>query len=305
MKHLYFVLTNRCNEVCRICPRSGSERIRDVDTAVILKKLKRDISEEAVTDITLSGGEPTLHQGLPEVLTLLDEMNIKVTVLSNALRFSNMELAERCFGGLKNKKNFRIVSAVHSLQDGRHDEVTGVKGSLEKTVSGLQNVHSLGISVYVKCIIGAHNKDELENYVEWTNRVFQNEGGLILCGMDYAGMSPDQIGQYGYNIIEITEQLEKALDKREALCAQGKGIAVRVSELPLCISDPYYWKYFDLRIDQDSRYDDSHWENQKTAVRDYYPMAAVCKQCKAQKLCPGIWRTQYEKYGEAAVRPYA
>ena len=100
MRHLYFVLTARCNELCRICPRSGSERIRDRETEETICKLKQDLETEAITDITVSGGEPSLHPGFAEVLRFLDGTGVRVTVLSNSLRFHDAAYAGRCFGSL-------------------------------------------------------------------------------------------------------------------------------------------------------------------------------------------------------------
>ena len=106
MKHLYFVLTARCNEVCKICPRSDSDRIKDRDLEWILNKLKEDIIEGEITDITLSGGEPSVYNYFSEVVHYLDKMNVRVNILSNSLRFSDVDFARKCFGDLKIKSIF-------------------------------------------------------------------------------------------------------------------------------------------------------------------------------------------------------
>ena len=40
MKHLYYVLTARCNEVCAICPRSDAARVKDADPEQVLTYMR-------------------------------------------------------------------------------------------------------------------------------------------------------------------------------------------------------------------------------------------------------------------------
>ena len=301
MKHLYYVLTSRCNQICDICPRAGTKRQRDADIEAGIERLAKVIDENSVTDITVSGGEPSLFKGFRNVIDLLDEKNIRTVILSNSMKFSDKKYAEDSFGCIRHPENFRLVSAVHSLDNERHDKVTGIKNSLSRTAEGLRNVLGIGITVEVKCIIGPHNFTELPNYPQWVNRNVSPDANLIFCSIDYAGMTKEQIGRYRIDFKSIRPYLEQAFDNSEKWLKAGNTAG---AEIPLCGIDPYYWNMLIPAPATNSIYDDSHWEKETQSVSDIGPKAKKCDQCIVKGMCHGIWRTQYLEYGEDAVQPY-
>ena len=301
MKHLYFVLTARCNEKCKICPRMNIDRISDIDTYTVLARLKDTIQRNNITDITISGGEPSLHSGFGDVLRFLDQMNIETVVLSNSIRFQNQQFTKDTFGSITHKDHFRLVSAIHSLKSEIHDNLTGVQGSMEKTVQGLTNVRALGISVEVKCVIGCHNRTELPNYPEWVSRTIGKDSFLLFCGMDYAGMDRSLINCYKSNLLDIRPYLEQALEHGVIWLQTGH---VKVGELPLCVLDPYYWGTVNKPFKSQGIYNDSHWKKETESVPDIWPMTEECRRCKVKPFCNGIWSAQYKEYRESTVRAF-
>ena len=300
MKHLYYVLTARCNEVCAICPRSDAARVKDADPEDSLARLESVLDKNEITDITVSGGEPTLFHGFGDALGLLDRKGIRTVVLSNSMRFSEKAFAESTFGRIAHKENFRLVTAIHSPAAEEHDRVTGVRGSFEKTVQGLNNVLDIGVSVEVKCVVGGRNYQQLPFYPEWVSRTFHNHASLIFCGMDYAGMSREQIERFRVNFREVRPYLEQALDNAAEWMQPGHAV---IGEMPLCAVDPYYWGLVSAP-NRAGIYDDSHWEKEVQSVSDIRPMAKQCASCKVRNSCSGIWRTQFEEYGEDAVKAF-
>ncbi len=301
MKHLYYVLTARCNQRCQICPRSEEERVKDRDYEENLRKLERTILENQITDITVSGGEPTVYGDLARVLGLLDRLKVQVSILSNSMRLENWGYAEQVFGGIVHKENFQLVTAVHSLNPAIHDQLTGVAASQERSVRGLRKVCEMGLPVTVKCVIGRHNVSELAGYPAWVREHVSADADLLFCSMDYVGMTREQVERYRIDFSEVKKQLEAALDVVPASGLKGQ---VRLAEIPLCAVDPYYWSFCIGPVRKDGVYDDAHWERSAVSVPDIAPMAEKCKGCVAKKYCYGIWRKQYEEYGEAAVTPY-
>ena len=194
-----------------------------------------------------------------------------------------------------------MISAIHSLKSELHDWITGVPGSLQKTKSGLQNIHNQGIQTAIKCVVGAHNMKELPDYVNFIQELPDERASLIICGMDYAGMTEEQIEKFKCNCLDVTVYLEQALELVEKIYGNSVAMKVHVSELPLCCLDPCYWSFYDMRIEANSMYDDSHWKKRTESIRDCFPMARACRECQVYSICQGIWRTQYEEYGEKAV----
>jgi len=85
---LVLPITDRCNQNCKFCfyPKG---RNKDLSLQQII-----EIAKKAPPVICLSGGEPTLHPDLPEIITRLKSMGKKVQVLTNGLRLADLELVK-------------------------------------------------------------------------------------------------------------------------------------------------------------------------------------------------------------------
>ena len=79
---LVLPITDRCNLNCKFC-FYPNVRNKDLPLSQII-----EIAKKAPPLICLSGGEPTLHPDLPEIITRLKNMGKLVQVLTNGLRES-------------------------------------------------------------------------------------------------------------------------------------------------------------------------------------------------------------------------
>ena len=92
MKNAYLAICYSCNERCSYCPCSKQEKQDKLITP--LSDLKTAIAQfavEGITDITISGGEPTLHPDFIDIIDYSQRCGLQVTVLSNGERFSNID----------------------------------------------------------------------------------------------------------------------------------------------------------------------------------------------------------------------
>ncbi len=304
MTHLYYVLTARCNQVCSICPRGNKKRDKDVAPDISIQALKKVLDENNITDITVSGGEPTLYPDLRSVIKMLDNNHINTAILSNSMKFSDIEFTRSIFSDVSDKSLFGVVTAIHSLNKLLHDEVTHVRGSFEKSVEGLNNLLTLGIDVSVKCIINKRNLHEIENYTAWVKDNIKSRVGLIFCGMDYVGIKPELIPNYQYDTLELKVCLERALDNALEIWGEDAYKLVSVGELPLCSTDPYYWKFFRPASNARHYYMDARSSKNIESQKDYGRYSSKCRRCKVYNYCNGVWRTQYETSGDQLMIPF-
>jgi radical SAM protein with 4Fe4S-binding SPASM domain len=91
LQTLIFEVTQRCNHACLHCynvwhgPQrlDGSYPRGELDTAQTLALLNKALDEVNCNHVTLTGGEPLLREDLPEILDLLRERGVRVTLISN------------------------------------------------------------------------------------------------------------------------------------------------------------------------------------------------------------------------------
>lgn len=72
---------------------------------------------------------------------------------------------------------------------------------------------------------------------------------------------------------------------------------ISIIEAPLCMLDPYYWKYFNLLSNEDMLYMAPNAINDGIKVQKALRMCAAkykeCEACSVNKICPGCWESAY------------
>lgn len=310
MNSMYLALGYRCNHHCFFCPCGNRDaKTPAASTSELLDAIRHGIQERHITHITLSGGEPTLHPGFREILAYCLENGLHVGILSNGDTFHSMENVHRFFDGIP-PGNLQVTTALHSHEAGPHNRVTGKEDSFQNTVQGLLHVMSLGIPVTVKQVISAWNYRQLPAFVDFVYGTFGPGVSLTLCGMDFCGMPDDAAKEAAVPFREMGPYLEKALDLVTDLRRKANAFpTVTVADLPLCCVDPYYWGYF-VKVSRNtlSQYsaprDNSGDVSVNTSVTNECDVFfKACSDCCVSGLCPGVWKTASELFGESAAAP--
>lgn len=91
----FIEITKECNCTCAICfsvssPGAGGQRTPD-DVVALARRLK----QRGVCAVMLSGGEPTLHPNLLEIVSRIRALGMDVTLASNGLRLGRDEALAR------------------------------------------------------------------------------------------------------------------------------------------------------------------------------------------------------------------
>lgn len=83
-------ITNRCNMNCPICYSNASHAEEDIPIEKIEKYLKQllDVTETPIP-IQISGGEPSLRDDLPEIITMTRDLGYKnIELITNGIRIA-------------------------------------------------------------------------------------------------------------------------------------------------------------------------------------------------------------------------
>ncbi len=82
---LFLVITNRCNARCKLCDywKTGKKAEKFLNPAFIREKIVPLIHRRHIAATVVSGGEPTLHPNLPEILKILEETGTIITLVTN------------------------------------------------------------------------------------------------------------------------------------------------------------------------------------------------------------------------------
>ncbi len=160
-------VTRLCNNKCFFC-YSGRDRKKDemIPTEEILeyvRRLKRD-SASGAEMLIITGGEPTLHPDLPEIIRKAKRYGYKhVRVISNGRMLAN----EKLVLDLKEAGLDDIVLSLHSHIKADFEVISGAKGSYVQALRGLLNVRKHGIRCFINIVVNRVNYKKLSETVRF------------------------------------------------------------------------------------------------------------------------------------------
>lgn len=294
MSSSYLALGYECNHNCICCPLTTYDRLHK---QLGLEEIKRRIGlikqESKEKYIVLSGGETMLHPEFLRILEYVLNEGFYVTVLSNSSKCQNPKFVESLKNiMLENKLN--IVTAIHSSNPSVHDKITGKKGSLLETLEGIDNLVMAKIPVTIKHIFNRVSLPSLIETFQYLERHYPPQIGFQFCTMDYSGRACKNIKELFVPIQELKEPVEKLLDFLEMRMSKKRRISF--IESPLCMTDPYYWKYFSFLSKGLDTYIAPNTDEKEVSyniVSECGTFYEPCLECAVRKWCAGTWKSAY------------
>ncbi len=138
VREAVIALTFRCNARCRLCDIWLREPVREVEPSYYYHL------PATLKNINLSGGEPTLREDLPEIVSVISERcpGVRIVVSTNGLA------TERILNMASRLKKASPKIAFRVSLDGlgkTHDQIRGIPGAYEKALKSLEVLRRGGI----------------------------------------------------------------------------------------------------------------------------------------------------------------
>jgi len=168
-------ITRACNNRCLFCldreNQNGS--IFPVDEVVV--DLKRGLARGA-DRVVLSGGDPTVHPELPEIVAKAKELGYgHVQIITNGRMLSYPKFA----ADLKKAGLDEVTLSLHSHIEKDFEEMTGVRGSYKQALAGLLNAQAQGFIVSVDIVINEINYRTLRETLLFYRKLGVSEFDLL------------------------------------------------------------------------------------------------------------------------------
>lgn len=166
-------ITYRCPEKCVHCylePDKRAEEYRvemqkELSTEEIYSVLNQ-LAELNVLDLTITGGEPFARRDCFEILEYAKKKGFASSIYSNAILLSDEELFR-----IADLRIYCFHASLYSHIPEKHDRVTGIKGSFDKTVGVLRKLSMLDVYVNIKFVLMEQNKDDLPGMVALARKI--------------------------------------------------------------------------------------------------------------------------------------
>jgi radical SAM protein with 4Fe4S-binding SPASM domain len=121
-----------------------------------IRSILEKIFESAhVPSVSFTGGEPTLHPGLPELIGYAVELGFRVNLITNGTRITPKVAESLARAGLSSAQ-----VSLEGVTQTTHERVTRVPGSFAQTLAGVRSLRQTGIRVHTNTTIHRSNLGE-------------------------------------------------------------------------------------------------------------------------------------------------
>lgn len=161
LTNLHIEITSRCNERCVHCyiPHENKENHIEPD---LFYNILEQCKKMNLLHVTLSGGEPMMHDNFCDFLKKCNEYNFSVNVLSNLTLINNQIIEE-----MKRNRLLSVQVSLYSMDSNIHDAITQIKGSFEKTKNAILKLIENDIPLQISCPIMKQNLNSYIDVVDW------------------------------------------------------------------------------------------------------------------------------------------
>lgn len=303
------------------------------------------MAEHGLINFDITGGEPTMHTGLPDMVRRARERGLSVRVITlGQFLMRPGGGGERLLDALLAAGVTDFLFSLHSATEQGFFEAT--RGSLAKVLAAMEALDGRGFQYSANTVIHAGNVAELPRIAELSAAHGVYHHNFIVFNAYYRWDSPESIAGLQAAYPAMAAPLGRAVQILEAA-----GVAVTVRYLPLCAApglerhivgvvgvhhDPHEWmnragnpdrepEYCaePLPVPQDGPRDiyalkdfagevrrldfAAHGVVEAVAVRgdDFKVFPHCCKSCAAMPYCDGLDPKYILLHGLEGIRPFA
>ncbi len=300
--YISFEITYDCNNYCTGCINELSfSRLRRTPPSNWQKII--DAIADTAAQIRVTGGEPTLHPHINEIVAYLDAKALPFVIFSHG-RLPNIQ---RILPTLQHATYFwGFLISMHGRTAKTHENFTNVKHSYQQMLDGIAAIHELNLPFFTTTVIRDEIIDEIEAIAEFAHSL----GAETINFNRYLGLKDGRL-------VATDEQLRLAIRKIEWLRRQ-KGYPAYIGNcIPQCFEEYEYPEFqisglTNCTIDPDGNVRAGHdpqifgnvlqqpieemWRNE--AVSHYLDQTPkVCRDCIYAYTCPGGSRALANKLG--------
>jgi MoaA/NifB/PqqE/SkfB family radical SAM enzyme len=278
----YLQVTRYCNQQCIICSNPPTEK------KLSLKKAKEKIDEiksEGGEGVIITGGEPTLYEKLPALITYATAQGVFPRIITNGQKMADFKYAK----SLKNAGLQKLHLSVYSYRKDVQAAISKKDDSLVNILKTLNNLKKLkSIAVDINIAISKLNADHLAKTVAWLVKEYPFVQHFVFNNLDpFMNRASENAQQVVPRLHDFELELHRAL---KILTEKQK--TFRVERVPLCYLAGFEFACTETRkiikqesrtvyyLDQKGKSTQNEWKSEKTQA---------CGSCSLNDICAGLY----------------
>jgi len=213
LKSAYVEITSKCNLFCEHCYNNSLNSNTEEISLETLERIYIDFAEHAISNISLSGGEPFLHTGISRVLEFSQQYAVDTQFVTNGV------VLDKYMSIIQNNPYLNFQVSIDGVGES-HNKIRGAQ-IFDKVDRNIELLKQCGKYIIFKSTINKMNMGEYERIVRYavSKRIPKLSFSLLnlqgrAAGNERITLTPEEekkavevIGQLSTNskgIIEIT-----------------------------------------------------------------------------------------------------
>jgi|GEM_PF-1293124 len=299
-------LTDCCNFNCKWCfANSPGAKPFHMDIRNV-EKILGALQDAGISQITYSGGEPTVYPHLKEAVSLASNRGMIVHMNTNGFVLTEEMALELKKAGLS-----QVQINIDSVHHYKHDAVRGRIGSFEKALKALKNARRAGITCVSQTVFTRENEDEIVEILSLARslgvqrcRVWDMTPSKG-CARDNSSMLPndyitaiqkaaDYAQETGARNVEVSDPLflthiKTSLHMSGGFCVFGSGIVIYITTrgdvIFCCTLRDIMYNIFE-EIERGENIVQVHRNNVSTYLKSFR-LPNACHGCEHAGICKG------------------
>jgi MoaA/NifB/PqqE/SkfB family radical SAM enzyme len=163
LRWAYLEVTGVCDLQCPYCYNRDSEVILDSEISVdVFRRAILRLQSVGIEQVTLSGGEPTLHSRLADLVSIASTAGLSVHLCSNGRAMELNEMSILVESGLT-----QVQVNVDHMDHEMHDKWRGKDGSHSSALATLGKWRQLGVATVGMTVVHRENIKDLIRLSDW------------------------------------------------------------------------------------------------------------------------------------------
>jgi MoaA/NifB/PqqE/SkfB family radical SAM enzyme len=276
----YIQVTRLCNQKCRFCSNPEREATLTLDEAGALID---DFVGRGYDGVILTGGEPTMHPDLGEIIGRARARGIHARVITNGQKLADRELMR----GLVARGLEHVHVSIQSFDPKLQAFLTCNDDSLGNVLKTLENTAACGITVDINTTINHYNAGHLDGIVRFLIERFPFLHHFVWNNLDPSMNRATQNPDVVHKLWECELSLFRAMKLLDST-----GRTFRAEKVPLCYMADFAHCSTETRkiIKGEERI--VRFLDEKGFVRETlfrHGKAAACRICRFDPICAGLY----------------
>lgn len=306
--NLFLEVNNYCELKCRFCVADNSHAYPARNMPVsLVKELIKINKNDKIKCAFITGGEPLLHKDILEILTLLREADYYIYITTNGLHLQDPEFLVKLLAiGIN-----RIAIPLYGSTAQIHDAMTGVQGSFQKVIDGLDNLfyvknkYKLATKIELRLLMSKFTNSENPRIVDFIADKYNTVDYINLNGLQLSSRTTNYESMIVTSLSESREYLKETVRR-----IMFYGIKGTVTGIPICILGEEFKQFYSHQGDSLQLFPHLSVGPYMAAINEtsYRTKTSkkkgdVCVSCKYFNQCDGLQQRYIGRYGFEDLTP--